>query len=165
MLLLSCRKPVSTNTPAGNNKSTEEQLVEVNRILVKKDRQKITGYINRKGWNMMETETGLWYEILEEGSGDSAKSGQLATMEYTVRLLDGTICYTSNKNSPKTFLIGKGNVESGIEQGVLLLKEGTKARFILPPYLAHGLPGDGDKIPARSIIIYELELLSLTNPQ
>jgi FKBP-type peptidyl-prolyl cis-trans isomerase len=54
-------------------------------------------------------------------------------------------------------------VESGLEEGILLLREGDKAKFILPPHLAHGLLGDDNKIPARSIIVYDLELLSLEN--
>jgi FKBP-type peptidyl-prolyl cis-trans isomerase len=40
---------------------------------------------------------------------------------------------------------------------------GDKARLILPPHLAHGLLGDENRIPARSIIVYEIELLDITN--
>jgi FKBP-type peptidyl-prolyl cis-trans isomerase len=54
-------------------------------------------------------------------------------------------------------------VESGLEEGILLLQEGDKARFIMPPHLAHGLIGDRDKIPARATIIYDLELVSLSD--
>ncbi len=59
--------------------------------------------------------------------------------------------------------IGHGGVESGIEEGILLLHKGDKARFILPPFRAHGLLGDRQKIPPRSIIVYELELKDLIN--
>ena len=41
------------------------------------------------------------------------------------------------------------------------MHEGDKARFIMPPHLAHGLLGDNHKIPARAIIIYEVELIKL----
>ena len=62
----------------------------------------------------------------------------------------------------KQFRIGQGGVESGLEEGVLLLlHEGDKATFIMPPHLAHGLPGDGNRIPARSIIVYEVELVKV----
>jgi len=52
-------------------------------------------------------------------------------------------------------------VESGLEEGILLLRVGDKATFIMPPHLAHGLQGDGDRIPARSIIMYDVLLLKV----
>ena len=45
----------------------------------------------------------------------------------------------------------------------MLLKEGDAARFILPPYLAFGLLGDENKIPPRSTIVYNVEMLKLTD--
>ncbi len=42
-----------------------------------------------------------------------------------------------------------------------MLREGDRAVFIMPPHLAAGLPGDGDKIPAHSVIVYEVEVLKL----
>jgi FKBP-type peptidyl-prolyl cis-trans isomerase FkpA len=162
--IVACTGEKKNETPAFNKKLSGEKLLEVNRILIKKDQQKIKGYISRKGWEMTETETGLWYEVLEKGTSLNAKVGMLATINYTLSLLDGKTCYSSDELGPKTFLIGKGNVESGLEQGILLLSEGSKARFILPPHLAYGLPGDGNCIPARAILLYEIELVSLSNP-
>ena len=42
-----------------------------------------------------------------------------------------------------------------------MLNQGGKGRFILSPHLAHGLPGDGNKIPPRAILIYSIEVLSI----
>jgi FKBP-type peptidyl-prolyl cis-trans isomerase FkpA len=137
------------------------KLVEINRILVKKDQQRIAGYLERKNLKMKETGTGLWYNIEKQGDGQLAAKGKTAVIEYTVSLLDGTVCYSSKTEGTKTFRIGMGGVESGLEEGILLMKTGGKATFILPPHLAYGLPGDGKKIPARSILLYEVELLSL----
>lgn len=159
---ISCRqKPSPQPNQSQPSKSFDEQMIEANRALIKKDRQKIAGFVTRNGWNMTETDLGLWYEILEIGQGDSAREGMVANFNFTLSLLDGTVCYSSSTDGVKSFLIGKGNVEPGLEKGILYLKEGSKARFIMPPYLAHGLPGDGNKIPARATIIYEIELLSL----
>ncbi len=142
---------------------TKKTLIEVNKILVKKDSEKIAGYIKTRNWDMAETKTGLWYMIYENGSGEKSKEGLDATINYRVSLLDGPECYNSDSLGPKTFKIGRGSVESGLEEGILLLREGDKARFILPPHLAHGLVGDDNKIPARSIIVYDVELLKLKN--
>ncbi len=142
----------------------QEELLKVNRILLKKDQQRIAAHIQRVEWNMQETETGLWWQILQEGSGKLVAGGDEITLEYTLSLLDGTMLYSSAETGVKTFIVGKGGVESGLEQGVLLCRQGTKARFILPPHLAHGLTGDGDRIPARAILVYEIELIELLKP-
>ena len=112
---------------------------------------------------METTETGLWYMIYEKGTGIPSSNGKIATIKYNVYLLDGTLCYSSEKTGPKKFTIGKGGVERGLEEGVLMLHMGDKARFILPPHLAQGLTGDGNKIPSRSIILYEVELTQISN--
>lgn len=145
-------------------RETTNKMVEVNKILVEKDQQRIKKFIKRAGWDMVQTETGLWYMITERGAGRKAETGQVIKFNYEVSLLDGSLCYSSDNEGPKSFLIGKGGVESGVEEGVLLLNMGDKATFIIPPYLAHGLPGDGNKIPPRSIIIYKIEVLDLSNP-
>lgn len=142
---------------------SKENLIKANRGLVTIDRERIEAFAERHQWEMGTTETGLWYQIYEHGTGDSARNGLIASLKYTVSLLDGTQCYSSDSTGEKTFLIGQGGVESGLEQGVLMLRVGDKARFIMPPHLAHGLPGDNNKIPARSTIVYQVELLNLTD--
>jgi FKBP-type peptidyl-prolyl cis-trans isomerase len=146
-----------------NPQKVEKTLEGVNRYLVQKDNDAIRAYIKRHGWNMKQTGTGLWYEIYEHGTGDSIKSGNLVTVNYKVYLMDGTLCYSSDSTGSKTFKVGHGGVESGLEQGILLLCTHDKARFIMQPYMAHGLLGDLKKIPPRSTIIYDIEVLQVSN--
>lgn len=145
-----------------NVKSNEkENLVGVNRYLVEKDVELIESYLKRRKWEMKGTESGLYYWIYEEGKGQKAYRGDIISLKYDLSLLDGTHCYSGGINNPLVFRVGQGGVEAGLEEAVLLLRTGDKARLIIPPFLAHGLTGDGDKIPPRAIIIYELEVLSV----
>jgi FKBP-type peptidyl-prolyl cis-trans isomerase FkpA len=144
-------------------RKTREALVGANRILVKKDMEKINAYIRRHNWDMQQTASGLWYMIVEKGYGEPIKTGEIVTLNYRVELLDGSLCYSSDSLGPKRFRTGQGGVESGLEEGLLLLKNGSKARFIIPPHLAHGLTGDGNHIPARAVIVYEVEVIGLEN--
>lgn len=159
--LFAACKPEPANDEGENLYENQEKLVEINKILVKKDAEKIASFIKRQGWNMTETQTGLWYMIYQRGRGIKAQSGMVATINYSISLLDGTECYNSDDSGPRQFKIGQGGVESGLEEGILFMHEGDKARFIMPPHLAHGLLGDNHKIPARAIIIYEVELIKL----
>ncbi len=127
----------------------------------KKTRKKSLAFNKQHNLHLKESETGLWYKIDKTGHGKTASEGRQITLKYKVSLLDGTPCYSSDSLGPKTFTVGKGGVESGLEEGVTMLREGDRAMFVLPPHLADGLPGDGDRIPARSIIVYEVEVLKL----
>jgi FKBP-type peptidyl-prolyl cis-trans isomerase len=58
-------------------------------------------------------------------------------------------------------MIGKGGVEAGLEDGILLMHEGGRAKFIIPSHLAFGLTGNGNKIPPKSTLIYDIKLLKI----
>ena len=160
-ILFSCHQ---SKEPESKKKLIKDKnsLVEINKFLVQKDAEAIENYIERRKWKMQITESGLYYMIYKNGNGKQAKQGSLATILFELSLLDGTICYKADSLNPKTFVVGKGGVESGLEQGILLMCEGDKAKFILPPHLAHGLIGDENKIPPRSTIVYDIELIKIS---
>lgn len=143
------------------HKELSEPLIQENIKVTREEDRAIDLYVERHQWVMEKTGTGLRYMILEKGNGISAEKGMEATVEYEIRLLDNTLCYSSFEKGPRKFLIGKDNVESGIHEGITLLHVGDKARFILPSYLAHGLSGDNNKIPPRSSLLVDIKLLRL----
>ena len=110
---------------------------------------------------MTKTPTGLRYLIYKHGSGEKAMNGKKVTILYEIRLLNGNLCYSSAQLGPKEFTTGQGKFESGAEEGILLMKVGDRAKFIVPSHLAFGLLGDQDKIPPRSTLIYDIELLKI----
>jgi FKBP-type peptidyl-prolyl cis-trans isomerase FkpA len=140
----------------------KEDMVRANQFLVGKDMDLINAYIKRRNWQMDFTKTGLGFEIYENGSGIQVEKGSTITIDYTLSLLDGNVCYSSGEDGPKSFRVGQGGVEAGLEEGVLMLREGDRARFILPPFLAHGLIGDQARIPPRAVIIYEVSVLKVS---
>lgn len=160
LILVSCKRDEKKNEKH-IVKHSKETMEEVNRLLVDKDSEIIKSFIDRRGWEMNITETGLWYKIDEAGIGELIKRGNTVSLNYKVWLIDGTLCYSSDSLGIKQFIAGKGGVEPGLEEGILMLNKGSKARFIMPPHLAHGLIGDENRIPARAIIIYEIEVLNI----
>ena len=141
--------------------TVDEKLMNANKIYVKQESDEIDQYVKHKDWKMTTTGTGLRYMIYVNGTGEKATTGKYAKVNFKINLMDGTVCYTSEKTGPKSFLIGQDAVESGLHEGILLMKVGDKALFILPSHLAHGFTGDENKIPPKSSVVYDIELLEL----
>ena len=159
----SCQNRYNESKYQQQRENINKELVNVNRQLISKDSLKILGYARMHNWDMNVTGTGLWYQIVEHGRGVKVKEQDIVTLDYNVKLLNGTICYSSDSTGNKVFKVSKGGVERGLEEGVLLMHQGDSVRFIMPPYLAYHLMGDLKKIPPRSIIIYEVRLKSVKN--
>lgn len=162
--VVSCSNDKETSRPVLEGNQVKDALARINKVLVTEDREQIEGFVKRNKLDgIKETETGLFYVIWGEPNGAAVKTGNLVEYSFKVSLLDGTICYESKPDSLGTFVVGRGGVESGLEQGILMMKQGQKAKFIMPPHLAHGLIGDAKRIPARAIIVYDIELFKV-NP-
>ncbi len=157
--LASCA--VQNNDKEQKRRPTAEELISLNRRMVTLDADAIKEYIEENNLDMKETKTGLWYRIDEEGTGAMVTKGDVVEISYLISLLDGTFCYSSDSLGNKKFKVGQGGVETGLEEGILLLKKGSKATFIMPPHRAYGLVGDDDKIPGRKSIVYNVEVVDL----
>ena len=106
--------------------------------------------------------TGLVYETLTEGTGESAKSGQTVTIHYTGTLADGTVFDSSRtRNEPFVTPIGLGRVIAGWDEGVPGMKVGERRKLTIPPELGYGSSGSPPKIPPNSPLIFDVELLGV----
>jgi FKBP-type peptidyl-prolyl cis-trans isomerase len=161
LLTLSCKQKVPEQEL--NMSEVRESLLEANKKVITTEDQQINDLIARYGWEMKQTGTGLRYLIYKSGKGTLTSTGKVVKMNYEIRLITGDVVYSSKETGPKEFIVGRGGVESGLEEGILLLRQGDKAKLILPSYLAWGLTGDQDRIPPKSTLIYDVELLEVSN--
>ncbi len=155
-LIVSCKNITDKNM--ASQKPGKNEMADMNRFLVMKDRERIQNYIERKNLNMSESPTGLWFQILNEGKGETLTDNSKVTFNYECSLLDGTICYSSESLGMKEVILGKSTIEAGLNEGLRMLKPGAMAIFILPPFLAYGLLGDNKMIPSRAIIVYKINI-------
>jgi FKBP-type peptidyl-prolyl cis-trans isomerase len=113
---------------------------------------------NGKKPNVTTTASGLQYQVLAPGSGESPKTTDEVTVNYRGTLLDGTEFDSSYKRGqPASFTLG--HVIPGWTEGLQLMKPGAKYRLFVPPQLAydmHARPG----IPPGAMLIFDVELLS-----
>lgn len=149
-----------------NNRNTgsdfkpgKNEIADMNSYIVRKDRERIQSYIERKGITMKESPTGLWYTITNEGTGNCFKEAERVFYDYNCYLLDGTECYNSKELGRADVIIGRSELPSGLHEGLKMLRPGASALFILPPHLAYGLLGDGKKIPPRSTVVYSITII------
>lgn len=164
VIFFSCNEENTTEQPIKYDSSKlEDTLARANKYLLERDKELINSYLQRRNWKVDVTGAGLWYDIYEKSNGQKIKSGDIVKYNYRLELLDGTLCYSSEKDSVAQIKIGQSGKESGLEKGLILMRVGEKAHFILPPYMAHGLVGDMKKIPSRSIIVYDVEVLEVVD--
>lgn len=142
----------------------KKPLMNANKELVELEEQDIDNYVARQGWEMIETGSGLRYLIYEHGNGRKVEEGLVVQCAYESGLLTGKKCYNSDNRGPMEFLVGRGGVESGLEEAVLLLREGDKVKIILPSHLAFGLVGDDHCIPKKAVVVYDLEVRNVLKP-
>jgi FKBP-type peptidyl-prolyl cis-trans isomerase FkpA len=109
-----------------------------------------------------KTESGLLYQVEQEGTGASPQATDTVQVHYKGTLIDGTQFDSSyDRGEPATFPLNR--VISGWTEGVQLMKEGAKFKFVIPPELAYG-EQDTPTIPANSTLIFEVELLKVEKP-
>ncbi|MBK9290644.1 MAG: FKBP-type peptidyl-prolyl cis-trans isomerase [Bacteroidetes bacterium] len=164
LFAFSCGGPAAEHQddePATKEADLKESLIKANRYLIRSEEEDIDDFLRRYGWKMQKTGTGLRYSIETPGKGDKARYGQLVTLKYKVMLLTGDVIYDSEQLGLKQFVVGRGGVETGLEEGIVMLRKGDKAKFILPSHLAFGLLGDSEKIPPRTPIVYLIEVVDI----
>lgn len=107
--------------------------------------------------------SGLQYEVIAEGNGDSPKASDTVKVHYTGKLIDGTVFDSSvERGEPATF--GVTQVIPGWVEALQLMKPGAKWRLFIPSQLAYGPQGAGGVIGPNQTLIFDVELLEV-NPK
>ncbi len=160
-----------------NQTMEAEELKSAERAkeLVAEEAKTIEAYVAEKGLDANKTESGLYYVIEEEGTGDAVTPGTTMYVNYAGYLLDGTLFDTSieslakehnvfNPNRPYEPLpvnVGMGQVIPGWDEGLLLLKQGSKGKFLIPSPLAYGENGAGGAIGPNAILVFDVEVMDV----
>lgn len=137
-----------------------DHLTQANKLRVQKESEQIDEFVQRHHFKTEETGTGLRIQIYERvKDGVPPVIHDEVAMTCRVFLLDGTLCYESDTTNPVRFKLGEGMEVRGLEEGIMRMNPGEKARLIIPNHLAYGLSGDGDKIPPGAALFIDVKLL------
>ncbi len=103
---------------------------------------------------------GLLYKVIKEGTGPLAKASDMVTMSYKGTFIDGTdFDHNDSFITPVT-----GRTIKGWSEAMQLMKVGSKFHVVIPPDLAYGDMGQQPKIPPKSTLIFDMELISIQAP-
>ena len=118
-----------------------------------------------KRWpNAKKTSTGLRYVMEAEGTGEPAAPGDTVSVNYRGLLLDGRVFDQAPKPGhpdPFTFRLGRAQVIEGWDQGIQLMRVGSKMTLIIPFELGYGTRGNLPDIPGRATLVFEVEMVKI----
>jgi FKBP-type peptidyl-prolyl cis-trans isomerase FklB len=115
---------------------------------------------NKKKAGVVELTSGLQYEVIKEGTGESPKATSTVTTHYTGTLIDGTVFDSSvERGQPAQFPVN--GVIKGWTEALQLMKPGSKYKLYIPSDLAYGDGGSPPKIGPGETLIFEVELISV----
>lgn len=153
-----------TNILTQYKRQTEaQQLIEIKK-LTDENAKVGSAFLaeNAKQAGIKTTKSGLQYLVLKQGTGKSPKATSLVKVNYEGKLINGTVFDSSiARKQPASFMVSQ--VIQGWTEGLQLMQEGATYRFFIPAALAYGQIGSGDVIEPNSTLIFDVELLEVTN--
>ena len=115
---------------------------------------------NKQKEGIITTESGLQYEIITEGDGETPGLNDRVKVHYEGKLTDGTIFDSSYKRGEPIVLSVSGVIQ-GWTEALQLMQTGDKWKLYIPYNLAYGERGAGADIPPYATLIFDIELLSI----
>ena len=115
---------------------------------------------NKKEENVVELPSGLQYEVITEGNGETPKATDTVKCHYHGTLIDGTV-FDSSVERGEPAIFGVNQVIKGWVEALQLMPVGSKWKLFVPSNLAYGEQGAGNDIQPNSTLIFEVELLGI----
>ena len=124
------------------------------------ERKAIAAYLEQNNISASPLPSGLYYIETGAGKGNHPKTGQSCSVNYTGKLLNGTVFDSSEGREPFSFSLGARQVIAGWDEGIALMKKTGKAILIVPSHLGYGGNKAGS-IPPNSTLVFEVELMEI----
>lgn len=119
-------------------------------------------YLEDNNITIEPTESGLYYIPIERGSGRKPAEGEMVKIHMTVSLIDGRMIFsTKDRGEPIEYEFGKKFDTEGLEEALGMMRQGGKAKLIVPSKIAFGAQQRGQFIEPYSTLIYDVELVDI----
>jgi FKBP-type peptidyl-prolyl cis-trans isomerase len=141
------------------NACTDDNSYLKQQQLYAKEQATLQQYIKDHNITVAPTSDGLYYIETLKGTGERASYGRTISVNYEGRFLNDTV-FDSSKGVPFEFTVGYGQVITGWDEAVQLMRDGGKARLIVPSTIAYGNYGSGI-IPPFTTLIFDIEITNV----
>ncbi|MDE3737620.1 MULTISPECIES: FKBP-type peptidyl-prolyl cis-trans isomerase [Pseudomonas] len=142
-------------------KRAEERMTALNAENAKAGKKFLEDNGKREG--VVTTASGLQYEIVKKAEGAQPKATDVVTVHYEGKLTDGTVFDSSVQRGSPIDLPVNGVIPGWVE-GLQLMHVGEKVKLFIPSELAYGEQSPSPAIPANSVLVFDLELISIKDP-
>lgn len=154
--LVGChRNPPIVEVEPDPTVSYKENMINANKYIEQSEKTQITSYVSRRHWDMKRLDNGAWLEVTTTGKGAPIDWDDTVTVSYRLSALDGQVFYPQ---AHEVFVVGRHQTTVGLDRAVLGMQQGSQARLIVPSNLGYGVAGDGDRVPGRAVLVYELSI-------
>lgn len=153
-MLSACAKPVPRNPVSKKSSTFLKESVERNKEQVAFEEMVIKHLLDSLDLEYRTSGHGFYYRFINQPKPlmDSIDFGDEVTFSYDLQNLTGEQIYSQESLSPKTYLMDKEPLFSGLRQGLKLMQVGDTVDFIFPSYTAYGYYGDQNKIGKNTIL-------------
>ncbi|MBP5326520.1 MAG: FKBP-type peptidyl-prolyl cis-trans isomerase [Bacteroidales bacterium] len=156
LFLLSCNgDPPIVGAPQMKGKNIDENMINANKTIAQAEETAIDEYVGRRGWKMEKLSEGARLWEYDKGKGPKVQYEDSVSIHYDIEAINGTKIYS---NIAEKYVAGRRQQMIGLDQAVLRLSHGSKAKVILPSSLAYGIGGDGNRIPQSTILVIDVTI-------
>ena len=155
-MLSACHNdPPMVGNPTSNTPDLKEHFINANRTIAQSEETSINEYVARRKWDMQKLPEGVRLWEYEKGRGPKINVEDSVHIVYSVEAINGKLIYSDITDD---YVAGRRQQMIGLDQAVLQLSVGSRAKVILPSNLAYGIGGDGDRVPQSAILVIDVKV-------
>lgn len=159
--LWACNREPQIVPIAAPQQDYKEEKIAVNQEIARREQADIQLIAKRYNWDLKQTESGLWYEIVNTTGNAKAQKGDIVQLTGAITSADGKVVYSTERDGIKEMKVLGTEDVVGLHELVQLMAEGEHAHAIIPSFLAYGISGDGMEISALSSLICDVEIIKI----
>ncbi|MCK5815544.1 MAG: gliding motility-associated peptidyl-prolyl isomerase GldI [Flavobacteriaceae bacterium] len=164
-LLISCSNPEARRPISHHTDSYLKKSIQRNKQINAFEEEAIKYYIAQDSTNIYSSSTtGYWFRYLErneELEGVNPKFEDTIIFNYEISDLNNEVLYSYDELGEVTYKIDKENLESGLQDGLKIMREQDEIMFLFPSYKAFGILGDKEKVGMNQSLIYKVKLIKI----
>lgn len=152
-LLSACGDTPVIELPDNKSGEVKEHMINANRVVIQSESTQIEQYIQRRRWNTSPLPCGAQCMVYTVGQGAVVNPDDTVVVKYRLEALDGAPFYTAQCD---TLVVGRRHATVALDDLLQQMHYGGQAWLIAPSNSAYGVVGDGDRVPSRTVIVYNV---------